>query len=735
MPLTLPPCARAGFALLALLFLPPAVPAATNGDLILDFALEENEGATAKDSSGNGNDGQILGPTWSKGPFGAALVFDGINDRVDVPHKPCMEELGALTVEVWVAAASQGALAKMVTKGTAAECAFVLSQGPSSAETFFGVRTGEGGFRSAVASQFLPLCEWVHLVGTYDGTAVKLYWNGHEAATSAQKGRLLDNQSPLRVSGYADLSEPFSGAIGRLRLYRRALSPDEVRTSYERDKAVYRDRLALRVRPDFVPPEPEPRDTVVDIGSQVEPFMDDWLIAEMTDVTLKQHSPEHRETVLRFDSPWDGAFSCFGTVVKDGERYRMWYRGQASLSAPPVTCYAESTDGIQWTKPDLGRVEYADPTRPDLAPSKQNNVILKSVYSYSFAPFLDARPEVKAEERYKAIASFPYSITGYAWLSTAEQHLRGSGGLTSLFASPDGIHWTCVQDETMRGYGALTPTFWDAVRGEYRLYWSLSSVRTMTSKDFLLWTLPGTAYYPADSVVQQKYYSSTVTPYFRAPHLFVGLAARVADEQPFLDRSSPLADQNGAVAEPSAHDIVLMTTRDGLNFQRLLEAFLRPGPDIHNWTGHSMFPLVGIVPTGPVLPDGTPTEMSLYFTQHYSLPSAHIVRVPMRPDGLVSLSTPFALGEVTTRLMKFKGTELILNFSTAAAGYLQVEIQDDAGQPIPGRTMDDCPHIYGDELNRSVRWKDGTDLAALADRPVKLHIVMREADLYSIRFR
>jgi hypothetical protein len=136
-----------------------------------------------------------------------------------------------------------------------------------------------------------------------------------------------------------------------------------------------------------------------------------------------------------------------------------------------------------------------------------------------------------------------------------------------------------------------------------------------------------------------------------------------------------------------------------------------------------------------VLPDGTPTEMSLYVTQHYSLPSAHIVRLSMRPDGLVSLNAPFALGQLTTRPFRFKGTELVLNFSTSAAGYVRIEVQDEAGQPVTDRTLDDCPHIRGDELNRVVCWKNGTDVSGLADRPIRLHIVMRDADLYSIRFR
>ena len=166
-----------------------------------------------------------------------------------------------------------------------------------------------------------------------------------------------------------------------------------------------------------------------------------------------------------------------------------------------------------------------------------------------------------------------------------------------------------------------------------------------------------------------------------------------------------------------------------------MQAFLRPGPNIHNWTGHSMFAPIGIVPTGPQLPDGTPTEFSLYFTQHYSLPTAHIVRATIRPDGFVSVNAPYAGGQVTTRPLIFEGKELIVNFSTSAAGSIRVELQDETGQAIPGYTIDDCPEIYGDQVAAAVRWKNGTDVGTLAGTPIRLRILLKDADLYSIRFK
>src|SRR5690606_41276915 len=65
--------------------------------------------------------------------------------------------------------------------------------------------------------------------------------------------------------------------------------------------------------------------------------------------------------VLNFDKPWEGNCSGYCTIIKDGDLYRMYYRGIREAGKDgndnEVTCYAESTDGIHWTKPSLGIYE------------------------------------------------------------------------------------------------------------------------------------------------------------------------------------------------------------------------------------------------------------------------------------------------------------------------------------------------------------------------------------------
>ncbi len=88
-----------------------------------------------------------------------------------------------------------------------------------------------------------------------------------------------------------------------------------------------------------------------------------------------------------------------------------------------------------------------------------------------------------------------------------------------------------------------------------------------------------------------------------------------------------------------------------------------------------------------------------------------------------------------TKTLVFSGRDLLVNYSTSATGSVRVEVQDGQGRPIPGFSLDEAPETYGDDVEFVVPWKAGASLASLAGRPVRLRFVMKDADLYSIRFR
>ena len=85
--------------------------------------------------------------------------------------------------------------------------------------------------------------------------------------------------------------------------------------------------------------------------------------------------------------------------------------------------------------------------------------------------------------------------------------------------------------------------------------------------------------------------------------------------------------------------------------------------------------------------------------------------------------------------LPFPGDHLVVNFATSAAGSLQFELQDADGKPLDGFRLEDCPEMFGDSLSRTVAWKAGNDFRELAETPVRLRVVAKDADLTSFQFR
>ena len=130
----------------------------------------------------------------------------------------------------------------------------------------------------------------------------------------------------------------------------------------------------------------------------------------------------------------------------------------------------------------------------------------------------------------------------------------------------------------------------------------------------------------------------------------------------------------------------------------------------------------------------SPTELSFYLNQDYAQPSAHLRRYSLRLDGFASVRAPYEGGELRTKPLKFSGDRLELNFATSAVGAIRVELLDEAGQAIKSFSADDCVETFGNEIARIVRWKNGPDVSSLAGQTVRLRFVMKDCDLYSLRF-
>ncbi len=446
---------------------------------------------------------------------------------------------------------------------------------------------------------------------------------------------------------------------------------------------------------------------VVDIGSRRELFVDQHIVRKLSGTALKLHAPQlmppispprphgHYATVLRSDDQFQ--FYYRG----DTQPGNHWKKGWEQYHEGEVTLYAESSNGINWTLPRLDI--YDDhPTFP------AGNVVLMNEFlvTHNFTPFVDTRPGVPTTERYKALGGLAYQ--------PHKEHLevrerRGPGGLKA-YTSPDGIHWKKLRDEPVvpeewgKYFDSQNYAFWSESEQAYVCYFrrfikGYRGIARTTSKDFINWTpfVEMKANLPNEHL-----YTPCTQPYYRAPHIYIALPTR------FMAKRG------------SATDILMMSTRGGDRFDReFTQSFIRPGIGAEGWANRANYAAIGIHQTSS-------TEISLFLTGGR--------RYALRIDGFVSVNAPLDTGEFITRLLKFTGTKLDINYSTSAAGQLRVEIQDADGNVVPGFTLDECQPIYGDHIGRTVNWNNESDISALEGQPIQLRFEMSDADLYSLKF-
>ena len=449
------------------------------------------------------------------------------------------------------------------------------------------------------------------------------------------------------------------------------------------------------------------------LGNRRELFVDHYLIDRLDGASLRLHEPRPAGTAIKFDRPWEGLACGYITVLKDDGVYRMYYRGHPG-DGPQVTCYAESVDGIEWTKPNLGLFEVAG--------TRNNNVILTPEVAggatHNFSPMIDRRPGIPESEQYKALGG---------------EYMEG----LTAFASADGVTWRELCEETVITKGAFDSqnvSFWSDAEGQYLCYLrvNIEGVRKIartTSEDFRTWSEP--VQMDSGGEPREHLYTNGTTPYFRAPHIYVALPGRFWPERRALqdEDAAELEVWEGSGGANDCSDAVFMTTRGGNRYDRtFMESFVRPGPEKANWVSRANYPAQGVVATGPM-------EMSIYVARATGQRSAWLERLTLRTDGFASLHSGYGGGEMLTRPFWFDGSELVINYATSAAGDIRVELRDETNSPIEGFTLDDCDLVIGDDVDRAVTWNGNPDVSRAARQPIRLRFAMKDADLYSLRFR
>ena len=202
------------------------------------YLMNEGAGSLINDISGNKNHGRLTnmepnkqGSGWGGSKFGGGLQFDGVNDYVDCGDKADFQ-LPIYSWSMWIKGNSAPGTSEVTQPLWSANEQFQFSWDHSSTGFKQSAvhKSGATWYKSQIAST-LYADIWYHMVGTYDGTNIRIYLNGNLEDTDLAPAP--NSIAGILAIGGTGATNFFNGSIDSVRIYNRALSAEEVRLSYE----------------------------------------------------------------------------------------------------------------------------------------------------------------------------------------------------------------------------------------------------------------------------------------------------------------------------------------------------------------------------------------------------------------------------------------------------------------------------------------------------------------------
>jgi hypothetical protein len=592
--------------------------------------------------------------------------------------------------------------------------------------------------------------EWCHLAFVYDAGRHQLrhYVNGalQPLPESCSLQRLPPGKEDYLCVGRDALGgRPLPGQLDELRISDEALYTDnfQVPDSFSKyQRAGYRAAPLLK-GPPLLFAEERGASEVVPLGGRKHLFIDDAIIASSEDVAFHVNPPRKAERVL------DNVGGHLIVWEDEEGLIRLYYKEKDSKLG-----VLTSRDGVHFEKPDLGRKGR-----------RGRNIVIDDPVGLGTL-FVD--PNAPPEERVKY-------LSGY------------EGRAIFVYSSPDGFHFTRNETSALPFRGASQSiAYYDDQQQKYVAFHRTDMPETVNGKTERAFVRTETT-----DVMRPWPFK----PLSQAEQQAIGKQRRIGSKLPWYLDNGPLTPGGFGVEYPTAFatdekldpvgtdiyvpknlkypwasdtylafplvyfhyhgdgpatrralgrrdrqrgsgplETQIEVSRDGVRWKR----YPRPayiaigrhdGMDVKkNYIAH------GMVRRGE--------EIWQYYLGSEDYHSSWagggreaVFRLVQRVDGFVSADTPYTGGRFVTRTMTFEGNRLVLNVDTGAAGYLQVGLLDERGQPIDGFRVEDCIYINGDHVEIEVEWLGkGVDISTLAGRPVQLVFESRGTKLYSMQF-
>ncbi|MBC8236456.1 hypothetical protein H8E77_43470 [bacterium] len=486
-------------------------------------------------------------------------------------------------------------------------------------------------------------------------------------------------------------------------------------------------------------------------------FLDDVGIAYIENLSRTMHQPVKKGAVIRPDYYLGISSHQVRTAPvwdPDEQVFKLLVHGKPDDILIAASSYFESKDGLHWTKPSLGQVEYRD--------SGENNCIHVDTGKYQMAPFMMVRDpnDPDPSRRFKGGAPFNRQID-----NQRTEHAVG------FLVSPDGRNWKMLDGPSVRSSDEHNLSF-DPIEKLFILTVKLGGTRPgravslSTSRDFEHWTEPELIFEADDldqelgrenikarladprllqpfqndpGVYKVDVYNMGV---FRYEGYYIGMPA-------MFHATGPVPNYPNT---DGFHLIQLTCSRDLKTWQRLgdRKPFIGPSP-----VGSGAYDLTQMIGPSNAVVRGD--ELWFYYTgikyrasweyigeypngEHIPLPgldpdTGAICLAVLRRDGFISLDAGTQKGTMLTKPFLLDGSKLFVNVDAiplnkggrglSFKGELGVEVLDEHGKIL----VVSAP-VTGDSLRDQVDWQQG-NLADLKGQVVNLRFTLRNAKFYS----
>jgi len=194
----------------------------------------------ASDSVGSNSGVLANDASFDAGMVGEAFTFNGTNQSVEIPYSATMATPG-FTLEAWVKPAGQAEdwLGQAFVFGQSYGRQLVVRAGSQGLAVALQISNDPWTFYEVDSSGEIPIGEWTHLAGTWDGGTLSLYINGTLDQQAAVDTVAWDSGCAFHIGGVYDpegdcayVGQFFNGLIDEVSLYDRALFAGEINAIY-----------------------------------------------------------------------------------------------------------------------------------------------------------------------------------------------------------------------------------------------------------------------------------------------------------------------------------------------------------------------------------------------------------------------------------------------------------------------------------------------------------------------